>query len=224
MTIPRIPLLVVMVLLSIGLAACELSAATPPPTTPLSDGPMATLQSELAMIATQTAVAAGDEASPTPPPASQEGEPEPVDSSPGDDEQPAEPVNEPTLVVVIDTPHPVSSPTPGSPTTHILQQGEFPFCIARRYNVDPNELLSLNGLSADARPEIGFEMKIPTTGNPFLGDRALRAHPTTYTVAAGDTIHSIACLFGDVDPYAIAEANGLSEPYSLSAGQTIHIP
>jgi len=55
-------------------------------------------------------------------------------------------------------------------------------------------------------------------------DRSLRDHPTTYTVAAGDTIYNIACKFGDVDPLVIAQINGLKPPYNLKAGQDISIP
>ena len=55
-------------------------------------------------------------------------------------------------------------------------------------------------------------MRIPQNGSGFPGDRTLRAHPTTYTVQSGDTIYSIACLFGDVDPEAIAFVNNLTKP------------
>ena len=59
----------------------------------------------------------------------------------------------------------------------------------------------------------------------FPGTRALRNHPATYTVAASDeTVYSIACLFGDVDPSAIAQANNISPGAALSAGQQLSIP
>jgi LysM repeat protein len=68
-------------------------------------------------------------------------------------------------------------------------------------------------------------LQIPQTGNPFPGNRSLRAHPTTYIVASGDTIYSIACLFGDVDPEAIAYVNNITSPNKqLTPGQTINIP
>jgi LysM repeat protein len=219
MAIQRILLVTVMVLSIFVLSACELSAATPPPSVPTIDGPMATLQRELSLIATQTAAAGeGQVDLPTLPP-TEDGPDVPTPA-----EVTTEPVIEPTATLVPSTPIPVSSPTPGIPTTYQLQEGEHPYCIARRFDVDQTELLNLNGLGPDDRPDVGFTLQIPQTGNPFIGDRSLREHPTTYTVLSGDTIYSIACLFGAVSPEAIAEANGLSSPYTLTTGQIINIP
>lgn len=110
------------------------------------------------------------------------------------------------------------------PATYTLQRGEFPFCIARRFNVDPGELLRINGLSSYSVFHTGMVLRIPQSGRPFPGNRALQPHPATYTVGGGDTIHTIACAFGDVDPDAIAYVNGLTPPYRLSPGQVLHIP
>jgi LysM repeat protein len=120
----------------------------------------------------------------------------------------------------------VSTPVPGSvPATYTLQGGEFPYCIARRFNVNPDELLSLNGLWDGGLYMPGLTLKIPQTGNPFPASRALRPHPATYTVAsANETVNSIACLYGDVDPSAIASANGVAVGKALSIGTTLQIP
>ena len=115
-------------------------------------------------------------------------------------------------------------PTVTVPTSYKLRGGEFPFCIARRFNVDPGELLSINGLGVNTPTSAGLTLKIPQGGKPFPGSRALKAHPTDYTVRAGDTANSIACQFGDVDPDAILIANGLGENKSLESGQTLRIP
>jgi len=219
MTIQRVLFVLAMVLSIFILSACELSAATPPPSVPTIDGPMATLQKELSIIATQTAAAGGGQVDPPtqPPNEVTPGIPTPVDET-------TEPPVEPTFTPIISTPIPVSSPTPGIPTSYELRDGEHPYCIARRFNVDQTELLNLNGLGPNARPDVGFTLQIPQTGNPFVGDRSLREHPATYTVSAGDTIYSIACLFGAVSPEAIAETNGLSSPYTITTGQIINIP
>jgi len=110
------------------------------------------------------------------------------------------------------------------PTTYTLHAGEYPYCIARRFNVNPAELLSLNGLTSSSQVTPGQVLQIPQTGHPFPGTRALHPTPAVYTVKTGDTIYTVACYYGDVDPLAIAAANGLSAPYSLTAGQTLQIP
>lgn len=116
-------------------------------------------------------------------------------------------------------------PTEGKPpATYTLQKGEFPFCIARRFNVNQSELLALNGLTLDSKPVVGTVLKIPQTGNPFVSERALKSHPTQYTVRSGDTIYTIACQFGDVSPDMIALANDLQPPYNLEVGQVLYIP
>jgi LysM repeat protein len=119
----------------------------------------------------------------------------------------------------------VPTATPGRPATYTLQTGEFPYCIARRFNVNQQELLSLNNLPEN--PPLlqpGFVLKIPQTGNSFIGQRALHPHPTTYSVIVDDNIYKIACYFGDLDPTSIAAANGLALSTPLTTGRTLNIP
>lgn len=119
---------------------------------------------------------------------------------------------------------PTSVPVGSRPATYTLQPGEFPYCIARRFDVDPDALLSLNGLSSGTIYRPNLALKIPQTGS-FPGTRALRNHPATYTVASSsETIYGIACLFGDVDPSAIAQANNISPSAALTSGQQLSIP
>ncbi len=127
----------------------------------------------------------------------------------------------PAVPETVSTPYPTS--TPGKPTTWTLQQGEYPYCIARRFDVDPVELLTLNGMSMDSQPAVGTTLKIPASGS-FPGDRARTKHPTTYSVVTGDTIYQIACKFGDVDPNVILAANGLTAGTALTSGQVLQIP
>jgi LysM repeat protein len=130
-------------------------------------------------------------------------------------------VNTPVVnTPVVNTPIPlqptVQTSKPGSYTLH---EGEFPWCIARRFNVDPAELLSLNGLPSDGQTYYaGLTLKIPAGGS-FPGTRALKTHPAQYVVQSGDTIYSIACQFGDVDPVNVAGGNN-----NLTVGTTIQIP
>jgi len=146
------------------------------------------------------------------------------------------------VTVVVTTPVPVTV-NPGStvtprvtvlvptvsssrPSSYTLQQGEFPYCIARRYNVDPNDLLDLNNLSGDQNVEPGIVLSIPQSGNPFPGDRSLINHPGSYSVIGDNdsTIYGVACKFGDVFPESIAQANNLSLSTALTIGQTLSIP
>jgi LysM repeat protein len=104
-------------------------------------------------------------------------------------------------------------------------QGEFPYCIARRFNVNQTELLDMNGITTGQGMQPGSILKIPQTGNPFVGVRALLPHPTTYTVRSGnETIYSVACSFGDADPNQIIVANNLVSPYTIHINQVLNIP
>jgi LysM repeat protein len=114
-------------------------------------------------------------------------------------------------------------PTLVVPATYTLHEGEFPYCLARRFNRHPDDILAINGLTNSSVLSPGETLSIPTSGT-FPGPRALVTHPATYSVFGGETIYSIACRYGDVDPMAIAAANGLSSPYTLSPGTTIQIP
>jgi LysM repeat protein len=114
--------------------------------------------------------------------------------------------------------------TPGIPESYTIHKGEFPYCLARRFNVSAGDLLSLNGLGANTQVSEGTVLKIPQNSSWTAGDRALKSHPTTYTVSTGDTIYTIACAYGDVDPNVIISANGLVSPYTLTSGTTLQIP
>ena len=116
-----------------------------------------------------------------------------------------------------------SVPVGSRPATYTLQEGEFVYCLARRFDVDPAQILTLNGLSDGTTIYPGTVLKIPQSGS-FPGARALRNHPTTYTAAAGETLYSVACKFGDVYPDAIATTNGLSVGATLTTGQQLSIP
>jgi LysM repeat protein len=115
---------------------------------------------------------------------------------------------------------------PGTrPATYTLQRGEWPWCIARRYNADPNELLRLSGLTVAQANSlmVGTVLTIPQSGS-FPGPRNLLTRPATHTVASGETIYGIACKFGDIEPATIASANNISVSSPLTVGQQLQIP
>jgi LysM repeat protein len=137
------------------------------------------------------------------------------------------PTSQAGSTVVVPT---ISSGTVGPvPASYTLQKGEWPYCIARRFNVNPDELLTLNGLSVSQSSALmpGLVLSIPKTGDPFPADRAWHPHThgDSFTVqSSGTTIYDVACYFGDVDPVALAAANHLSVSSVLTTGQALTIP
>lgn len=226
-------LLLVALILSLSLSACSRALSTPP--VPTKQGTLGfKVQGEptlnLAMFATQTAIAGG-------------AAPKAVETTaaPAPVEQPTVAATEqPQVGGGAPTSAPASAPsnggnnnqttsfepTPGRPATYTLQHGEWPICIARRFNINLGEFFAANGLNMNSRPGAGTELKIPSGGSwsDANGPRALRAHGSTHTVQANETIYSIACSYGDIDPEGIIVVNGLQSPYTLAAGQSIKLP
>lgn len=233
---------IILVVLTLLLSACSLPASKAPAATPTAGSASASQESLLKTLVSSTrtvtsgtpkALAETPEgeatAEPTAQPTSQataqatvpssiNTRPAPVTATPGGAQPTAAATQAATLAVVV--------PTPVRPNSYALQPAEFPFCIARRFNLDIDSFFSLNGLTMTSRLPAGSILQIPQTGvwAASLGPRALHAHPTTHTVAAGETIYSIACYYGDVDPNAIVLVNNLTSPFSLTGGQKLNIP
>src|SRR5512140_1493083 len=76
------------------------------------------------------------------------------------------PTTQPGSTVVIPT---VAAGTVGPvPSTYTLQKGEWPYCIARRYNLNPDDLLTINHLTVSQSSMLmpGLVLTLPQTGNP----------------------------------------------------------
>jgi LysM repeat protein len=176
--------------------------------------------SEIARQATETAIAKTPKSGETlVPEGTQEGE---VDITPaGTDVGPPTSTPEPTVAQETSAPDSVSYAVPD---TYTLHKGEFVWCLARRFNILPADIMTYNGYVSGDILYSGEIVQIPPNSRAYLGERALQYHPTTYTVIPGDTLYSISCLFGDVDPRAIAAANDLDIDQSLTSGIVIQIP
>ena len=228
----RFPLFLVTILLVIFISACERPASVAPesvgsPTVPEGGFPLPgvteDVMGQLESFATQTAFAlAGGGTAPATPIA--EGATAATSIPAGTTAPTAASTAAPQAVSPSSTPIAFPTATPGKPSTWTLQRGEHPYCIARRFDVNPVDLLKASGLSAGGDYAVGTKLTIPKDARDFPGKRSLKSHPDYYTVGARDTIYSIACEYGDADPNAIALANGLSAPYKLSNGQQIYIP
>ena len=234
----------IFVIATVVLSACTQSLSSAPAATPTliptglfvspianSDNPMAMIEEFAAQTAAaQTATAGGGNGTPA--------TAENVASGTGTAVPQTGTVEPPSPTVIVDFSTPTNAnntqqpaaatsvPSGSRPSTYTLQAGEFPYCIARRYNVDPDQLLSLSGLTNAQSFSLtaGTVLAIPQSG-AFPGDRSLAAHPTTYTVgSSNETVYSVACKFGDVDPNQIASANGISVSAPLTGGQSLSIP
>lgn len=201
----RINLLIAVLLIAgLALSACERSASTPPP----NETQVESIIVQAATLTTEAQEGIGGGAS-------------------FESEQTAEaPVT--VFTATPTTAPPTATPMPTAITTvpqsYTLHKGEFPFCLARRFNVDVTTLLNVNGLSRGATYYPGLTLTIPQDAPDFQGNRMLRNHPVEYTVTSGDTFYSIACLFGDVFPEEIASHNNKGVDDTLTAGTTINIP
>lgn len=134
------------------------------------------------------------------------------------------PIVSPTVQQDLQPVYPVMQPIVSIPPVYQLQPGEFPWCIARRFNINPRQLMCLNGFCNGQIFYPGQVILIPQNAQPFPGRRALRPHPASYVVRPGDTIYKIACTYGDIDPISLAQINNLLPPYRLRVGQVLIFP
>jgi LysM repeat protein len=230
MRFPRLTVLALasLIVLALFLGACTRSAATPAPTaaagqTPAAlTGQQATMEAVRSALLTQTAQAAsGSAATSTPLVVATQGTPSAAAGT-GTPQATAGTV--------------VATPTCGASTYTVLS-GEWVYSIARKFNVDPQSIIDLNGLVAPYALTPGQTLKIPgscsaatqapiatvTPGGPTVTPGGTVVAGTVYYVQAGEWVYSIARKFG-VDPQAIIDANGLVAPYTLSVGQKLIIP
>ena len=213
------------------LAGCTISYSNPPTGSPKADGTsgfsstspaIATMNALRTAFIQQTAQAAGAKTTPGAATNTLPFATVAVTPTPGGAVTPAA---TPTVAVQA-TPLPiVPTSTPGLPGKYTIHEGETIYCLARRFDIDPADLLEANGNIEDVYPD--DVIIIPSGADKFPGERALHPHTPnmSYTVSAEyDTVYKIGCYFGDVDPNRIIAANALKEPFTLTPGQKIVIP
>jgi len=140
-------------------------------------------------------------------------------------------------------------PQNGAPASFItVQPGDTVFAIARKTGFQPKDIIAANNLYAPYNLSIGQTLRLPTEriaspalntpvsatayGNPARVQtpvstgpayREVIARDVLYTVAAGDTLYSIARRH-NIAVQAITEANRLNSPFSLAIGQQLLLP
>ncbi len=202
-------LIFVIIISSLMFSACTMSASTPPPVTPTTN------LSEIARQATETAIAKTPKTGETQ-------DPEATIDPEGEITATAAEADIPTSTPEAEKPEVVTEYA--VPDTYALHEGEFVFCLARRFNLLPEDIMTYNGIASGTIFYPGETITIPPSARAYIGNRALQYHPSTYSVVYGDTLYSIACLYGDIDPRAIAAANDIDINQALSPGTVLQIP
>ncbi len=207
--------ILIVIISALLFSACTMSASTPPPVTPTTN------LSEIARQATETAIAKTPKAGETQvPEATEESSTDPTATVSGA----VEPTNTPEPTALVDETAEPEVYEDAVPDSYTLHEGEFIFCLARRFNINPVDLENYNAYESGTVLFPGDTLQIPPNSRSWIGDRALQYHPANYTVVYGDTTFSIACLYGDVDPRAIAAANDVDVDAVLTPGTVLLIP
>jgi murein DD-endopeptidase MepM/ murein hydrolase activator NlpD len=103
---------------------------------------------------------------------------------------------------------------PGRPRGQVgyvvaAEPGESLDALAARFDLPPEAIVQANHLRPPYALEPHQQLIIPP--------------PATYRVHEGDTVEEIATLLG-VDDVALAQTNGLTQPYHMHVGQILRVP
>lgn len=141
----------------------------------------------------------------------------------------------PAITGTPDTVTPEATPLVGV-TEYTVVPGDWIWKIARKYNVDPQDIIDLNDLASPSAIQPGLVLQIPgpapveasDTPNPTITITGTpgttpEAGGTVHVVQPGEWIWQIARAYG-VDPQEIIDANGLTDPSRISVGQELVIP
>ncbi len=117
--------------------------------------------------------------------------------------------------------------------TYTVQAGDTPYDIAQRFGVSVEELMEANEITDPASLAVGQKLVIPgqepgrvPEGAATPEGEAATATPSAegvYIVQEGDYPGSIAEQFG-ISAEELMEANGITDPTSLTVGQELIIP
>lgn len=111
----------------------------------------------------------------------------------------------------------VGAPNPAGVTIHVVQRGESLYAIALRYGVTTETLVRLNGIANPNSLQVGERLLVPASDS-LIG----MPEPQIHTVRPGETLRSIAALYGR-SPDDLAAQNGLADPNSIFVGQVLYV-
>lgn len=112
--------------------------------------------------------------------------------------------------------------------TYVVQKGDSLFAIAQQCDVDLDDLLAANKISAKDTIDVGQKLKIPggetppAKAAPVRTAEAKQNHQVTHQIKAGDTIWNIAKRY-NVSPSLLMAWNNLSKDAVLKPGSTLKL-
>ena len=110
----------------------------------------------------------------------------------------------------------VAQDTSENVTVHVVQRGETLFRIAQQYNLSIAAIASFNNIADPTNIQVGQRLLIP------LGSAPQPAVPETHVVQAGETLKSIATLYGlTIDD--LANRNNITDVNRIFVGQVLNI-
>lgn len=101
-------------------------------------------------------------------------------------------------------------------TIHVVQRGENLFRIALNYGLTTEDVARANGIANPANILVGQRLIIPIGGTP------VETEPQTHIVQAGESLQSIADLYG-LTLQELALQNGIANPNAIFVGQELVI-
>jgi|GEM_PF-3124016 len=120
---------------------------------------------------------------------------------------------------------------PRKNTTYTVKSGDTLWKISQATGTSVQALVQANGLTKPDQLSVGQALIIPSTGKGSTSTAGTTATDTTnatngvatYTVKSGDTLWKIAQVTS-VTVQALVQANGLSNPNSLTVGEVLQLP
>jgi murein DD-endopeptidase MepM/ murein hydrolase activator NlpD len=110
-------------------------------------------------------------------------------------------------------------------TVHIVEKGETVYSIARRYGVNQEEMLALNGISDPRTLQVGQRLRISRRpeGASVTVQGAESSGHIEHRVARGETLYGLARRY-EVSLDALRAANNLSGNSVLREGTVLNVP
>lgn len=114
-----------------------------------------------------------------------------------------------------------ATPPPETGARHTVEKGDTVWGIARKYGVDPQEVLELNRLEKPYTIHPGQSILIPGSEKDTPPSEEKNGG-TKHVVQKGETVWSISRRY-NATPAQIIELNGLKKPYRIYPGDVLTI-